>query len=118
MVLAMNFFHHLSDEQSQRMLDTVRAAAQKSSIRLLAGEPTLPRFRENPIGYLLAKADEGDYVRSLEDTKKLFGSALRSTTVGPLNPIWPIPGAFFELEFAPSQGRMSEPGKTGSCASR
>ncbi len=99
MILCVNFFHHLSDEQSGRVLRAIRAAGAQRPVRLLAGEPTLPRFRDNPVGFLLAKADDGDYVRPLGETERLFGEALRATTVGRLNPIWPVPGGFFELEF-------------------
>lgn len=111
MIVCWNFFHHLSDEQSERVLRTIRDAVLDRPIRLIAGEPTLPRFRDNPVGFLLAKADDGKHVRSLEGMKRLFGEALRSTTVGQPNPIWPVPGACFELEFVNGRPAKAGPGE-------
>ncbi len=97
LIFTFNFFHHLSEEQCARVFQTVDRSASEDGTLMLVGEPVLPRFWSNPIGYLLAKADDGDFVRSMAETQRLFSRYLLRVTPGKTKLIWPVPGAWFEL---------------------
>ena len=103
MAMCHGFIHHVDDEGVGRMVDAFRAAARKRSkpFSFLAIEPVLPAtIISNPVGYLLAKCDRGEYVRTIPELKKLFGPAI--TKIEPLRtPVqWPVPGAAVHLRYA------------------
>jgi len=100
LVFAFNVLHHLSDDECQRLLGSLRSAAVFRGLSLHVAEPTLPRFVENPVGFLLAKADDGKFVRTLQETTALFLPSSPKITVSGKPPwFWPVPGATFEVEF-------------------
>ena len=88
--------HHMNDEDS---LATLTQLLDKPGMKLLIMEPYLPEVPwKKPFGYLLGKMDEGDFVRPLEDYKKLFGPWLVGVKLRSLMPRWPVPMAFFYLQ--------------------
>lgn len=81
--------HHLSDEQVRRAMNSVFSRGRDKVI--VVAEPIRPRrWWHNPFSTLLANLDEGDYVRTLEAWRKLFGKNLDVLHARSLWPRWPI----------------------------
>ena len=92
--------HHIDDEAAKKMLDQVFAIP---GMRLVMIEPILPRTTWlNPFGYMLAKMDEGEFVRTREAMEALCGTHLRKSSVRSLMPRWPVPFVHLTLEALPA----------------
>lgn len=103
MAMCHGFIHHVDDTGVGRMVDAFREAARQRSkpFSFLAIEPVLPaKAISNPVGYMLAKFDRGEYVRTIPELRTLFGEAI--TKIEPLRtPVqWPVPGAAVHLCYA------------------
>lgn len=100
MALCHGVVHHIDDEGVARMVQSFRAAAKQRSkaFAFLAIEPVMPSPPfTNPVGYLLAKLDRGQHVRSMTQWRALFGEAITKIEVLPPPVQWPVPGAAIHL---------------------
>ncbi len=82
--------HHIGEAESRRIIDHI--ISSRPGIVLAVIEPFSPDpWRENVLGALFARMDEGKHVRTLEDWKRLFLPYLESYTTRSLWPRWPVP---------------------------
>lgn len=54
-------------------------------------DPLLPKFTDNPLGYALAKADQGKFVRPFDAYLSLLKSSGKGTFEISKNKRWPVP---------------------------
>lgn len=88
--------HHLDDKTTFSMLNYLMSI---SDMRVAIVDPYLPkRPMLNPLGYLLAKLDEGEYVRSGPKLEELFAPYVVSKKTRSLMPRWPVPFMHLTLE--------------------
>jgi len=88
--------HHLDDKTT---LDMLEHLISLPNMRAVIIDPILPkRPLSNPFGYLLAKMDEGNYVRTGEDLEELFSPYVISKRTRSLMPRWPVPFMHLTLE--------------------
>ena len=81
--------HHMDDDQCSITIEHLMSVP---GMRLMIIEPFLPgQIWRQPLGYLLGKMDEGDYVRSQADYERLCGPWLVSSQIRSLMPRWPVP---------------------------
>jgi len=82
--------HHADDAKTRAIIDAW--LSRRSDAVLLVIEPFLPdRAWTNPLGWLLGKLDEGDYVRRRRHWERLAGPWLKESSVHSLMPRWPVP---------------------------
>lgn len=89
------FLHHLNDQDCQALLERIRRLAPKPAV-FVAIEPILPSALVNPLGFLLAKLDNGHYIRPARHYEKFFHNCHLQTELFSLFPRWPgIMAAYF-----------------------
>ncbi len=66
-VLLSSLIHHLSDEQSRRLLDSLTKAITRTGTILLSE----PIWSRNPVSNFLLTCDRGEYVRHSEEYRRL-----------------------------------------------
>jgi len=88
-IFCHGLLHHLDDGGCHELLAYIRLSARKPTT-FIAIEPVLPVMWQNPLGFLLARLDDGRYIRPPQDYRPFFaGGAL---TIEKLNyfPRWPV----------------------------
>jgi ubiquinone/menaquinone biosynthesis C-methylase UbiE len=81
--------HHLNDSQSRELIDHVLSLGGDMTLAVI--EPFRPpRWWNNPFGYLIARLDEGQFVRTLQEWRVLFEPNLEVLTTRNLWPRWPM----------------------------
>ncbi len=81
--------HHLDDQSCHELLTLVRSSARKPTT-FVAIEPILPVLWKNPLGFLLAKLDEGKYVRTSQQYLQFFQDGCVSAIALNFFPRWPV----------------------------
>lgn len=99
-VLFHNCIHHIDDHGMKTTLENIQSAVKKRGrpIDVIAIEPVLPQpVMRNVPGFILAKLDRGRYVRTFDDTTRLFGGNLLKADrlAGPW--FWPVPGVAMKV---------------------
>ncbi|MGH7766132.1 MAG: class I SAM-dependent methyltransferase [Candidatus Binatia bacterium] len=80
--------HHLNDAETQKIISHVLSLRRDMTLVII--EPfRRPRWWNNPFGALIARLDEGRYVRTLEEWRDLFEPKLELLTTRNLWPRWP-----------------------------
>jgi SAM-dependent methyltransferase len=80
--------HHLNDAESQKIICHILSL--RRDMTLVVIEPFRPpTWWNNPFGALIARLDEGRYVRTLEQWRDLFEPNLELLTTRNLWPRWP-----------------------------
>ncbi len=90
--------HHMDDDQCRTTLQKLMSVR---GMRLMVIEPFLPSNPVlHPLGYVLAKADEGKFVRPRAGYEALCKPWLVSSEVRSLKPRWPVPFVHLGLQAA------------------
>lgn len=88
--------HHIDDRTTQIMLDKVFSI---EGMQLVMIEPVLPRSAlMNPLGFSLAKLDEGKFVRTGDAMERLCRPYVKKSSIRSLMPRWPVPFMHLKLE--------------------
>jgi len=93
------WLHHIDDKNCREIFHAIRNASASSRKQLMIYEPVLPGLANNPVGYLLAKLDRGDFVRTPSQLEQLCQPFVRSRRHLAPKWRWPIPGAELSLVF-------------------
>jgi 2-polyprenyl-3-methyl-5-hydroxy-6-metoxy-1,4-benzoquinol methylase len=88
-VFCHGLLHHISDAECQELIARVDRLVRKPAT-FIAIEPLLPRAWRNPLGYVVAKLDEGRHFRSSAAYRALFGVRPVTTTRFSLLPRLPL----------------------------
>jgi SAM-dependent methyltransferase len=102
-VFMFGVIHHLPDDAVALLLDKLASAAAERTIIALCAEPLLDRGLRNPVGWLIAKLDRGQWVRTAEEMTGLLGPHLRKSRLFPPRLPLPVPGGAFEMVFPARQ---------------
>jgi len=88
--------HHIDDGATRAMLGQV---FRTPGMRLVMIEPVLPQpVWLNPLGFALAKLDDGRFVRTAEAMEVLCHPYVRKRAMRSLMPRWPVPFLHLTLE--------------------
>jgi SAM-dependent methyltransferase len=81
--------HHLNDSQTRKIIGHILSLGRDMTLVVI--EPfRRPRWWNNPLGALIARLDEGRYVRTLEEWRDLFGPNIEVWATRNLWPRWPM----------------------------
>jgi SAM-dependent methyltransferase len=97
-IFCHGLLHHLGDQQCRALLDGIRFLAKKPTT-LVGIEPILPLSWQNPFGFLLAKLDQGRYIRRPQGYRQLFGDCLLRTEELNFFPRWPVREQAYIVKF-------------------
>jgi 2-polyprenyl-3-methyl-5-hydroxy-6-metoxy-1,4-benzoquinol methylase len=106
-IFGLNFLHHIDDDEVKALLDRIRENCPRPATFLVM-EPALSNPKRNPIGYMLAKLDAGEYIRPSEEYRKLLGSDLVHYADVPPLKRWPVPGFLGVVRFAQGSATADE----------
>jgi trans-aconitate methyltransferase len=90
--------HHLDDTEVGRLLDWIDRSASKPAT-FIALEPVLPGFWRNPAGMILARMDDGRFVRTSQGWRNVLGDRLKSVIEIKSTWRWPVSGEAYVLRF-------------------
>ncbi len=86
---AHSVLHHLRDAQCQQIIGDL--LARRRDVVLVVSEPLYPSpWWTNPLSALCALLDRGDFVRTGQNWRHLFGPHLDVITTRHLWPRWPV----------------------------
>jgi SAM-dependent methyltransferase len=88
-IFCHGLLHHLDDKSCYELLAHIRLLAKKPTT-FVAIEPVLPGMWQNPLGFLLAKLDEGHSIRPSQGYCSLFVGAFLEIEKLNLFPRWPV----------------------------
>ncbi len=81
--------HHLNDSQTRDLIGHILSLGSDMTLAVI--EPFRPsKWWRNPFGALIARLDEGRFVRSLQEWRDLFEPNLEVFTTRNLWPRWPM----------------------------
>ena len=89
--------HHLNDAECAGLIERVGSYARKPATMIML-EPILDPWWLNPPGHILAKMDDGKYVRTSGQYKAILGT-LDSVQGMSLLPRWPVRGEAYTKRF-------------------
>lgn len=90
--------HHLDDRQCQLVIGGIRDRARKPATFVVI-EPILPPLWRNPPGWILAKMDDGEYVRTPANWRQILGNGLVRAEWLSFFPRWPVSEEVYVLKF-------------------
>ncbi|MBU0548698.1 MAG: class I SAM-dependent methyltransferase [Candidatus Omnitrophica bacterium] len=70
-IFCHGLLHHLNDQECRDLIKSVKQFSRKPSLFIVM-EPILPNRWFNPLGFLIAKLDQGKYVRTTGEYLNLF----------------------------------------------
>jgi len=88
-IFCHGLLHHLDDKSCYELMAHVRFLARKPTT-FLAIEPILPFMWQNPLGFLLAKLDEGRYIRPSQGCCPFFVGGTIQIEALNYFPRWPV----------------------------
>lgn len=81
------FLHHLNDEECNKIIDHVLS---KKGRKLVIFEPIRPDiWWKKPMSTLMVNMDDGNYIRTLDEWKELFGNKMTKYTIKSFLPRYP-----------------------------
>jgi len=91
-----SLLHHLDDNQCNKLIKNILSLNE--NIKIVVVEPVRPEtWYSNPIRTIIANLDDGNYIRTLDEWKKLLGPWIKKIEIVNKLPRWPELTLFAQL---------------------
>lgn len=98
-IFCHGLLHHIDDDTCRWLIQCIRDRAKKPTT-FLAIEPVLEPFWRNPLGFFLAKMDDGRYVRTPQSYQVFFEGCDLRTKYLSYPPRWFVNMEAYSVKFA------------------